>query len=107
MIRRREHSLPRQIAHDLITMSAVRGARDERLVAQAQQIIEHQPTHPLGVDKSFALQLLGDPAIAVEAVGQCDAMDRIANVGVVALGFTRREMTIIAGPRQLCELNKC
>jgi hypothetical protein len=108
MIRRSEHSLPRQIAHDLITMSAVRGARDERLVAQAQEIIEpHQPTHPLGVDdESFALQLLGDPAIAVEAVGQCDAMDRIANVGVVALGFTRREMTIIAGPRQLCELTQ-
>ena len=33
-------------------------------------------------------------------------MDRIANVGVVALGFTRREMTIIAGPRQLCELTQ-
>ena len=108
MIRRSEHSLARQIAHDLITMSAVRGARDERLVAQAQEIIEpHQPTHSLGVDdEAFALQLLSDPAIAVEAVGQCDAMDRIANVGVVALGFTRREMAIIAGPRQLCELTQ-
>ena len=108
MIRRSEHSLARQIAHDLITMSAVRGARDERLVAQAQEIIEpHQPTHSLGVDdEAFALQLLSDPAIAVEAVGQCDAMDRIANVGVVALEFTRREMAIIAGPRQLCELTQ-
>ena len=98
MIRRSEHSLARQIAHDLITMSAVRGARDERLVAQAQEIIEpHRPTHSLGVDdEAFALQLLSDPAIAVEAVGQCDVMDRIANVGVVALGFTRREMAILA-----------
>jgi hypothetical protein len=30
-------------------------------------------------------------------------MNRIANVGVVALGFARREMTIIAGSRQLGE----
>src|SRR5271154_3860993 len=108
MIRRGEHGLARQIAHDLITMSAVRGAWDERLVAQAQEIIEpHQPTHSLAVDdESFALQLLGDPAIAVEPIGQCDAMNRIANVGVVALGFARREMAIIAGSGQLCELTQ-
>ena len=33
-------------------------------------------------------------------------MNRIANVGVVALGLARREMTIIAGPRQLGELTQ-
>ena len=33
-------------------------------------------------------------------------MDRRANVGVVALGFVGREMTIIAGPRQLSELTQ-
>ena len=70
MIGRGEHGLSRQIAHDLITMSAVRGARNERLVAQAQEVIEpHQPANALGVDdEPFTLQLLGDPAIAVEPV---------------------------------------
>ena len=84
----------------------VRG--DKRLVAQAQEIIEpHQPTHPLGVDdEPFARQLPGDPAIAVEPIRQRDAMDLIANVGIVALGFVRREMTIIAGSRQLRELTQ-
>jgi hypothetical protein len=33
-------------------------------------------------------------------------MNRIANVGVVALGLARREMAIIAGSRQLCELTQ-
>ena len=45
-------------------------------------------------------------AIAVEPIRQRDAMDRIANVGVVALGFARREMAIVAGSRQLRELAK-
>src|SRR5271169_2790173 len=63
MIRCGEHGVARHIAHDLITMSAVSGARDERLVAQAEEIIEpHQPTDPLRVDdEPFALQLLGYP----------------------------------------------
>src|ERR1700728_5465141 len=108
MIWRGEHGLARQIAHDLITMSAVRGARDKRLVAQAEEVIEpHQPAHPLGVDdETFAPQLLGDPAIAVEPIGQRDAMNRIANVGVVAPGLARREMAIIAGSRQPGELTQ-
>ena len=108
MIRRGEHGLARQIAHDLITMSAVRGARDKRLVAQAQEVIEpHQPTHPLGVDdEPFPLQMLGYPAIAVEPIRQRGAMNRIANVGVVALGFARRQMAVIAGSRQLRELTQ-
>ena len=86
----------------------MRGARDERLVAQAQEIIEpHQPTHSLGVDdEAFALQLLSDPAIAVEAVGQCDAMDRIANVGVVALWIYAARDGDNSRPRQLCELTQ-
>ena len=33
-------------------------------------------------------------------------MNRIANVGVVALGLARREMTIITGSRQLSELTQ-
>ena len=80
--------------------------RGKRLVAQAQEIIEpHQPTHPLGVDdEPFALQLLGDPAIAVEPIRQCDTINRIANWASSRLE-SRGQMTIITGSRQLGELN--
>ena len=96
----------RQIGDDLVTVPAHRRARDERLEAQAQEVVEpHQPAHPLGVDDDpFAPQLLGDAPVSVVAVLQGDALDRIAQIGVLAPRLVGSETAVIAGPRQLRDL---
>ena len=53
---------------------------------------------------AFAPQLLGNPSITVEAVRQRDAMNRIAHVRIVALGYASRQTTIISRSRHLRDL---
>ena len=62
----------------------------------------HQPAHPLGVDdEPFAQQFPDDAPVAVVAVLQGDALNGVAQIGVLAPRLVRPETAIIAGPRKL------
>ncbi len=82
-------------------MPAHRRLRHERAPAQDEQIVlARQAQHPLGVDdEALTPERMGDAAIAVMTVIERDALDEIAQVGVVAFRGLGREMAIVAGAR--------
>jgi hypothetical protein len=51
-------------------------------------------------EETLAPEFMGDAAIAVTAMVEGDALDQIAQVGVVALQSLGREMTVVAGARE-------
>jgi len=97
--------LAHEVGPDRAIVVAHGGARNEGLGAQRQQIIlAHQPRHPLGVDdQALTAQFVGHAPIAVMAVGERDAMDEIAQIGVLACGRMRGEAAVVAGPRHAAQ----
>ena len=91
----------RQIGRDVEPMPTHRRLRDERAPAKGKQIVlVRQAQHPLGVDQeALTPELMGDAAIAVMAIVERDALDEVAQVGVVAFRRLGREMAIISGAR--------
>jgi len=82
-------------------MPAHRCLRDEGPPSQRQQVVlARQAQHPLGVDEeALAPELMADAAIAIMTVVERDALDEVAQVGVVAVRRPGREMVIVAGAR--------
>src|SRR5580698_4665073 len=84
-------------------MPAVGGAGDERLLAQAQEIVgSHQTQHALGVDdEAEVLQPLRDAPIALVAPFERQLLDLIAQVRVLAQRGLGLEPSVVAGARQV------
>jgi len=81
-------------------VAADRGARDERLGAQAEQVVgAHQPEHPLGVDdQPLATELDRDASVAVMAVRERYALDQVTQVRLLARRRVRAATAIKASP---------
>ena len=77
---------PDAIGPDRAVVFAHRGLRNERFCAQRQQVVlAHEPGHALVVDDdALPSELMRDPPIAVEAMGERDGLDEIAQVGAFA-----------------------
>ncbi len=82
-------------------MPAHRRLRDERPPAEGEQVVlARQAEHPLGVDdEALTPELMGDATIAVMAIVERDALDEVAQVGVVAFRSLGREPAVVAGAR--------
>src|SRR5579863_8017909 len=82
-------------------MPAHRRSRDKRPAAEGDEIVlAREPQHPFGVDEeALAPELMGDAAIAVMTVVERDALDEVAQVGVVAFRSLGREIAVVAGAR--------
>jgi hypothetical protein len=86
-------------------MPAHRRLRDERTTPESEQIVlTRQAQHPLHVDeKPLTPELMGDAAIAVSSVVERDALDEVAQVGVVAPCSLGREISVVAGARDAAQ----
>src|ERR1700752_3257249 len=87
-------------------MPAVGRVRNERLLAQAEQIVlAHEAQHVLVVDLQAmdAPQLSADPPVAIEAVFERDLLDFVAQILFRPLGFTDFAEAIEAGARHAAE----
>jgi hypothetical protein len=73
-----------QVRHHTPFMARVGRDRHKRTLAQTQQIVlPHQPQHAFVVHhKAVATQLRCDPPVAITAVGQHHALDRVASRGL-------------------------
>src|ERR1700677_228279 len=82
-------------------MTTVGGVRNERLGAQAEQIVlAHQSEHALGVDDmAFAPQLRGDPTVAVMTMREAEPLNVVAHVRVGAGRLIDLEAPVVAGAR--------
>ena len=79
----------RQVGRRWRSRAGYRGGRDEGLGALAREDCPRASvcsTRLALTIRPWRLKLLGDAAIAVAAVVECDALDEVAQVGVVALG---------------------
>ena len=95
----------REVRPDREAVPAVARAGNEGSCAQAQQVVlVHQPQHAFGVDdEALSAERLRDAAIAVVAMGERFALDKVAQIGVLTGGGVRAEMAVVAGARHLPE----
>ncbi len=82
------------------------GRHHEGLVPQAQQIVlAHQPQHAFVIHReAAAVQLDGDPAVAVGGELQRDLLHRIAQLHLYRDAWLRQAPTIVTGPADAGQL---